>query len=48
MSGLRVRTYALIVTAIFQLFMLSGCSFKVGIDWQGETAKDERVFSPKK
>lgn len=26
--------------------MLQACSFKVGIDWNGKTGKDDRVVSP--
>lgn len=35
---------ALLHVVLFQ----TGCSFQVGIDWHGETAKDDKTFTQKK
>lgn len=32
---------------VIALIALTGCSFQVGIDWNGQTAKDNRTFTAK-
>lgn len=48
LSTVRLRTYAFAITLLFQLFMMSGCTFKIGFDYAGSTAKDERTYTAKK
>lgn len=43
---MRVILSTLAVTyTLTALIMLTGCSVKIGVDWHGETSKDDRQYS---
>jgi outer membrane biogenesis lipoprotein LolB len=33
---------------LFALCLLAGCSFQIGVEYTGRTAKDDRQFTPNK
>lgn len=43
-----IRNGILIMLAVYLVAFSTGCSFQVGVDWNGETAKDNRTFTQKK
>ena len=37
-----------IIIAVFVVGLLTGCSFQIGIEYTGKSAKDDRHFTPNK
>lgn len=43
-----MRAGIMISAMIWMLIYVSACSVKIGVDWHGETAKDDKSYTQKK